>query len=113
MCKFGYGISFSGLMINLMSTVPFRTGAYDEELNKLKEYTLVRQDSMISLHDDNDKEITDLYQEKKCIICHEKYENRDIVRYLECKHFYHKDCCDDWLKVNKSCPTCRQTINFQ
>lgn len=27
-----------------------------------------------------------------------------------CIHYYHADCIDEWLKINVTCPTCRNDI---
>lgn len=32
------------------------------------------------------------------------------ARVMECKHIFHKQCLDEWLRVNASCPTCRKSI---
>jgi hypothetical protein len=34
----------------------------------------------------------------------------DEARVMECKHTFHKQCLDEWLRVNASCPTCRKSI---
>ena len=45
-----------------------------------------------------------------CIICLSDFINGDKIRYLKCSHFFHKDCIDNWLKLQKKCPTCNQEI---
>ncbi|EPX71865.1 ubiquitin-protein ligase E3 [Schizosaccharomyces octosporus yFS286] len=44
-----------------------------------------------------------------CLICLEPFERDVLCRRLKnCKHFYHKDCVDQWLTTgNNSCPLCR------
>eukprot|EP01080_Neovahlkampfia_damariscottae_P004228 gene4228-7565_t len=40
----------------------------------------------------------------ECSICLSEYENEDEIRTLPCFHMFHKDCIDEWLKVNDNCP---------
>lgn len=47
----------------------------------------------------------------KCEICLEEMEVGAEVRTLPCFHFYHTDCVDEWLHVNRTCPHCREPIN--
>lgn len=50
-------------------------------------------------------------QDDQCTICMEDYVLSFIVRTLPCKHYFHVECIDPWLKRNASCPTCRAVIN--
>ena len=43
----------------------------------------------------------------KCTICQSKFEHEEIIRTLQCKHQYHINCIDKWLKNNKKCPICQ------
>ena len=47
-----------------------------------------------------------------CAICLSQYEEGDVLRVLPCKgkHSFHKECVDDWLHVNATCPTCRSQV---
>jgi hypothetical protein len=36
-----------------------------------------------------------------CCICLCAMAVGDVVRTLPCSHFMHRDCIDEWLKVNK------------
>ncbi|KAJ1720270.1 hypothetical protein LPJ53_005088 [Coemansia erecta] len=47
---------------------------------------------------------------KECGICMEEYNVEEAVLELPCKHFYHKECIDHWLKMNGTCPICRKRI---
>ena len=71
----------------------------EDDLKKLEEE--VYQVGMFS--DDEDS---------RCAICLSDYEPGDIIRRLPCegRHHFHKDCVDDWLKLNASCPNCRFRI---
>ena len=46
---------------------------------------------------------------EKCSICHEDIKN-DIVRKLNCNHFFHYKCIDKWLEGKHQCPLCRTSI---
>ena len=48
--------------------------------------------------------------EKTCPVCLNDMDVGDEVRNLPCRHLFHKDCVDEWLRVNASCPTCRMCI---
>ena len=61
------------------------------------------------------KEIDYLSEEENdiCSICLEKYfdeENLKKVVSLNCDHLFHKECIDNWIKINKNCPMCKSQI---
>ncbi|CAF1115588.1 unnamed protein product [Rotaria sordida] len=45
----------------------------------------------------------------KCAICLSEYKTGDTVKVLRCKHFFHPECIDPWLKTSNQCPICRGT----
>ena len=47
-----------------------------------------------------------------CIICLTPYGEGDELRVLPCggKHHFHKDCLDSWLRINATCPSCREVV---
>lgn len=47
---------------------------------------------------------------EKCAICLGEYEDGEEVKTLPCFHVFHTECVDKWLKVNKICPFCKQSI---
>ncbi|KAK7268557.1 hypothetical protein RIF29_21258 [Crotalaria pallida] len=47
-----------------------------------------------------------------CSICLADYKDSDseLLRLLpDCGHFFHKECVDMWLRLNMSCPVCRNS----
>lgn len=45
-----------------------------------------------------------------CLICLSEYQSKETLRTIpECDHYFHADCIDEWLKVNSTCPTCRNS----
>lgn len=49
-------------------------------------------------------------EDSSCCICLNEYELHQDLRVLPCNHHFHKDCVDEWLVVNSTCPTCRTSI---
>ncbi|XP_022723933.1 E3 ubiquitin-protein ligase At1g63170-like isoform X2 [Durio zibethinus] len=45
-----------------------------------------------------------------CCICLAKYADNDELRELPCIHVFHVVCVDKWLKINASCPLCKNEI---
>lgn len=46
----------------------------------------------------------------KCMICFEEFDNNDEVGLLECNHFFHHECIQEWGKRKASCPFCSVEI---
>ncbi|CDP08747.1 unnamed protein product [Coffea canephora] len=45
-----------------------------------------------------------------CSICLCDYKESEMLRLLpDCKHYFHVTCIDAWLKLNASCPVCRNS----
>eukprot|EP01035_Chromulina_nebulosa_P019763 gene19763-25696_t len=45
-----------------------------------------------------------------CPICLNDMITGEQVRLLICKHSFHRQCVDEWLRVNATCPSCRKSI---
>ena len=37
----------------------------------------------------------------RCVICRLDYEDGDTLTLLSCKHSYHPECINNWLRINK------------
>ncbi|KAF3455897.1 hypothetical protein FNV43_RR00539 [Rhamnella rubrinervis] len=46
-----------------------------------------------------------------CVICRLDYEDGETLTVLSCKHSYHSECINDWLKINKVCPVCSTEVS--
>lgn len=47
-----------------------------------------------------------------CVICQDMiYKDVDIIRILNCKHFFHSNCIDKWFCSKKKCPLCNKFVN--
>ncbi|PON69025.1 43kDa postsynaptic protein [Trema orientale] len=45
-----------------------------------------------------------------CPICLMEYQPKDTIRTLpNCFHYFHTDCIDEWLRLNATCPLCRNS----
>ena len=45
-----------------------------------------------------------------CSICLCEYRDLEMLRMMpECRHYFHVSCIDAWLKLNGSCPICRNS----
>lgn len=54
-------------------------------------------------------EIIDPNKSDECTICRENFDDTCSVTILPCKHIFHKDCIEEWLKnYHHKCPVCRQ-----
>lgn len=47
-----------------------------------------------------------------CVICRLDYEDGETLTLLSCKHSYHSDCINNWLKINKVCPVCSTEVSI-
>lgn len=43
----------------------------------------------------------------QCVVCLEEWEASESAKEMPCKHRFHGNCIEKWLKINGSCPVCR------
>ena len=56
------------------------------------------------------KKIRDSGVEHSCSVCKDEFEISQNVLLLPCKHIFHDECIQPWLKDRNSCPTCRHEL---
>lgn len=49
-------------------------------------------------------------KEALCSVCLTGIQQGDLVRKLNCGHFFHRECIDGWLKLKGICPLDRKKI---
>lgn len=76
-------------------------GATDEVISTLP---------LVSVTNETFSNVVTGSQDSTCPICLSEMAIGQEARLLNCKHIFHKSCVDEWLAVNASCPTCRQSI---
>ncbi len=77
-----------------MREVAGRRGASAEEITEHSELRTYAADMFADVED------------AKCVVCLGEYEAGDELRFLRCNHHFHKECLDEWLKRQGSCPLC-------
>jgi len=46
----------------------------------------------------------------ECSICLVQFEDQDKIRKLSCRHHFHKECLDQWLHRQGTCPNCKMDV---
>ncbi|KAK4358065.1 hypothetical protein RND71_023675 [Anisodus tanguticus] len=52
-------------------------------------------------------EICEEGEKGECAICLDELRVGGVVKEMPCKHRFHGDCVEKWLKIHGSCPICR------
>jgi hypothetical protein len=72
--------------------------------------TTLSQTDLNNLETKKFSEIQGTGTDVRCAICITEFTGDDLVRIMQCKHFFHKDCIDIYLeKYNNKCPMCRES----
>lgn len=83
-------------------------GATDEEVSHIQTEKYVPKPRAASSSAAGRAAGTD--EAEKCVICLGEYERDDVIKRLPCGHIFHSECVDRWLKVNRTCPSCKRSI---
>jgi len=50
-------------------------------------------------------------QDNECAICYEEFNEKSVIRKLNCPHMFHKNCIDQWIDRKKfTCPLCNKKL---
>lgn len=106
-------ISTLDIMDNFLNEIQDTLSYYDIE-DSLEDLQETQDDVKVVVPEDElknikeEKYIENKHKDKNCSICLEEYEKEDIIKQLECKHMFHKNCIEPWLKeYSHKCPLCR------
>ena len=102
---------FPHMFIQIMNNSPIRFGASDEQLANLN-YCVYNNSTIEPKTIEEGKPPLRYHDDFTCTICFDTYVNGNEIVLLNCQHHYHKQCCIDWLKINKTCPFCRAVIDI-
>jgi hypothetical protein len=47
-----------------------------------------------------------------CSVCLANFEENENLTQIECNHFSHTECLNEWVKYKSECPVCRSTIKI-
>ncbi|KAG8641487.1 hypothetical protein MANES_13G152000v8 [Manihot esculenta] len=47
---------------------------------------------------------------KRCAVCLEDFEPKEMVMVTPCNHMFHEECIVPWVKSHGQCPVCRFTL---
>ena len=87
--------------------MPKSQGLSLTEISELGEKTWKNE---FCLEDSTQSALTLRRKVELCSICLASIKQGDLVRKLNCSHFFHKDCIDGWLKLKAVCPLDRQEV---
>lgn len=62
------------------------------------------------LNNNSKLDIYNINEKLTCNICLLDINYNDIIRILNCEHFYHANCIDKWFEKKSSCPLCRNNL---
>ncbi|XAR49524.1 hypothetical protein NMG60_11032759 [Bertholletia excelsa] len=60
--------------------------------------------------DEEEEEEDDDDERKRCAVCLDDFEPKQMVMLTPCNHMFHEECIVPWLKSRAQCPVCRFVI---
>ncbi|CAF0890916.1 unnamed protein product [Rotaria sordida] len=91
-----FTIHFGDFFDLIISDETSVVGLTDSELERIP--TMIYKKTCTNIKDDDDD---------KCTICLSEYITNEKLKRLRCKHYFHSECIDPWLKTSTRCPICR------
>ncbi|KAJ9550299.1 hypothetical protein OSB04_014344 [Centaurea solstitialis] len=86
-------------------------------VEKLRREVYNPGEQRLNLYNNNDHDSRAKSQEKRnnedgkrCAVCLEDFEPREMVTLTPCDHMFHEDCIVPWVKSRGQCPVCRFVI---
>mmetsp|Transcript_19492 Transcript_19492/g.22144 ORF Transcript_19492/g.22144 Transcript_19492/m.22144 type:complete len:444 (-) Transcript_19492:562-1893(-) len=101
--EFEGGIDLDGMSYEQLLELGERMGKVSRGLENQE---IAKIPTMVCRNDKKDKDGKII----KCTICQYDLNRGSVVRTLPCAHLYHRDCVDEWLKIEKTCPVCMREI---
>ena len=49
-----------------------------------------------------------LEKDDECLICREDFKKNDVLKQLDCTHYFCNSCIKEWFKNNTKCPVCQK-----
>ncbi|KAL4382894.1 hypothetical protein GQ457_15G004860 [Hibiscus cannabinus] len=46
----------------------------------------------------------------ECVVCLGEWRPKEFAKEMPCKHKFHGECIEKWLKIHGSCPVCRHKM---
>ncbi|CAF0959255.1 unnamed protein product [Adineta steineri] len=89
-----FNIQFSDIFDLIMPDETPVVGLTDSELERLPTIIYSKTCKNIKIDD-------------KCAVCLSEYINGEELKRLRCKHYFHSECINPWLKTSTRCPICR------
>lgn len=113
--RFGLGTENRGASADVIDSYPVEVvrgaGGNDENNQDFKE-SVGSGKTACSESSSSHEATTDL---GTCGICLEDYTEGELKKTLSCPsrpHSFHKDCIDKWLKLDASCPMCKNSVEM-
>merc|ERR1712137_1414293 len=75
-----------------------RRGLFEETLREIERLTWPSRDVRES-------------SQQTCMICLSDFGIGDDCRRLPCRHVFHGDCIDQWLRRCTDCPICKDNVD--
>jgi len=90
-----------------------RVGLNEEEIHSIAKCKLIRYEELNMIVTWSDSDGTDDLH-TVCAVCIENIKINEWYKQLpKCEHYFHADCIDKWLRLQNSCPVCRQIIGSE